>query len=67
MSGYQGGMDDQEASESPEAGNPRQLPNGNIQNQLGQYMAQQDAEGDDEELDGDEGEMGEMDDEDDPE
>ena len=40
MSGFQGGMDDEDASESPEAGNPRQLVNGNIQNQLGQYMAQ---------------------------
>lgn len=39
MNGFQRGMDD-EASESPEAGNSRQIVDGNIQNQLGQYMAQ---------------------------
>ena len=55
---------DQDASESPEG---QRLPNGNIQNQLGQYMAQQDAEGEDEEGDEDDGQMEEMDDQDEDE
>lgn len=40
---YQGGQmnmeGDQDGSESPEANAARQMANGNMQNQLGQYMA----------------------------
>jgi len=57
----------EDASASPEAAKVHQLRSGAMQDQLGQYMAQQDADGDDGEIDEEDGEEDEMDDQEDGE
>ena len=58
---------DEDASASPEAARVHQVRGGAMQDQLGQYMAQQDAEGEDEEIDEEDGGEEEMEGEDDGE